>query len=61
MTGLLLLEAVFAVPFQKMGMRTVSLSIWAQCASALVDEAANAVWIVRLSRNKNLQFVRKAD
>jgi hypothetical protein len=52
-----MLEAVFTMPSQKVGVRSVSRSLWCNGFAGLVDEASNTVWIIDLSRNENVQVV----
>jgi hypothetical protein len=52
-----MLKAVIPVPSKEVRMRPFEKSLWNDRASRFVDERLDAVWIVHLPRNENVQLV----
>lgn len=56
-----MLKAVLSVPRQEGRVRTVEGADGGQSATGSVDHCAQAVRVIRLTRNKDFEVVREAD
>ena len=54
-------KAVFAMPTEKMGTGAIHQPRRQQRTAAFVDEPLNALVIVHLSRDQNIEIIRQTD